>query len=105
MLSITNESDFQVGTGLVAVKFWATWCGPCKRLDPALQKMEEEFGSKMKFLSIEIEQIPSIAQKHRIRTLPTILLLKNGREINRITGLVLTEALRKAFRDFTKDIE
>ena len=101
MFAVMNESDFQVDNGLVAVKFWATWCGPCKRLEPSISKMEQEFEGD-KFLSIEIDQVPTIAQKYRIRTLPTILLLKNGREVNRITGLVLTEPMRKAFKDFTK---
>lgn len=101
MFAVMNESDFQVDNGLVAVKFWATWCGPCKRLEPSISKMEQEFEG-VKFLSIEIDQVPTIAQKYRIRTLPTILLLKNGREVNRITGLVLTEPMRKAFKDFTK---
>lgn len=100
MLAITNESDFQVETGLVAVKFWATWCAPCKRMEPTLVKMEQEFGDNVKFYSVEIDQVPVIAQKFRIRTLPTVLFLKNGREVNRITGLVLTEPLRKAFKDF-----
>jgi thioredoxin 1 len=102
MLTITNESDFQPELGLVAVKFGAEWCGPCKKLEPNFLKIEEEF-SNVKFMTVDVDQIPSIAQKYRIRTLPTILLLKNNKEINRINGLALIDPLRKAFRDFSKE--
>ena len=100
MLAITNESDFEISSGVVAVKFWAAWCAPCKRMSPIIEKMESEFES-VKFLSIDVDQVPAIAQKYKVRMLPTLLILKNGMEKNRINGLVLTEPLRKAFREAT----
>lgn len=101
MIAITNESDFNIDNDkLVAVKFWASWCGPCKQMNPSIKKIEDEF-SNVKFLSVEIEQVPEIAQRFRIKSLPSILLLKDGQEVKRINGLVLIEPLRKAFRDLT----
>jgi len=102
MYAITNESDFNIDSGLVAVKFWATWCAPCKRMEPVIKKMELEFG-KVKFISVDIDQVPSIAQKYRIRSLPALILFKNGQETNRINGLVLTSPLRKALRELAID--
>jgi len=102
MQAITNESDFNIDSGLVAVKFWAAWCAPCKRMEPVIRKMESEF-EKVKFISIDIDQVPVIAQKYRIRGLPSLLLFKNGHEVNRINGLVLTSPLRKAFKDLAKE--
>lgn len=104
MQAIINESDFNTDDKLIAVKFWASWCGPCKQMNPSIDKMEKEFPN-VKFVSIEIEQVPSIAQKFRIQSLPTLLLLKNGKEEKRIKGLTLTEPLRKAFRDLTSGEE
>jgi thioredoxin 1 len=101
MIAITNESDFNIDNDkLVAVKFWASWCGPCKQMNPSIKKIEEEFPN-VKFLSVEIEQVPEIAQRFRIKSLPSILLLKDGQEVKRINGLVLMDPLRKAFRDLT----
>ena len=101
MIAITNESDFNIDNDkLVAVKFWASWCGPCKQMNPSIKKIEEEFPN-VKFLSVEIEQVPEIAQRFRIKSLPSILLLKDGQEVKRINGLVLMDRLRKAFRDLT----
>lgn len=101
MIAITNESDFNIDNDkLIAVKFWASWCGPCKQMNPSIKKIEDEFPN-VKFLSVEIEQVPEIAQRFRIKSLPSILLLKDGQEVKRINGLVLIEPLRKAFRDLT----
>ena len=101
MFSILNESDF-ITTGTTVVKFWAAWCGPCKKISPLLDKLEPEFPT-IKFLSVDIEQVPTLAKKYKVKMLPTIVILKNGREINRVNGLVLTEPLRKAFKDAIKD--
>lgn len=104
MQAITNESDFQTDNKLMAIKFWASWCGPCKQMNPSIAKMEKEFPN-IKFVSVEIEQVPEIAQRFRVKSLPSLLLLKNGQEIKRFNGMTLIEPLRKAFRDLTKDEE
>jgi len=100
MLSVINESDFKVNNGIYAVKFWATWCQPCKVLNPTLEKLESEF-TDIKFLSIDVDQIPTLAQEYKIKTVPTILVFDNGKEINRIVGLSLIEPMRKIFRDLS----
>lgn len=101
MQAIINESDFNIDNKYTAVKFWASWCGPCKAIEPHIKKMEEEF-PQVNFVSVEIEQVPEIAQKYRVRSLPSLLLLKNGEEVQRINGAVLVTPLRKAFNDLTQ---
>ena len=98
MQAITNESDFNTEDKLIAVKFWASWCGPCKAIEPHIKKMEEEF-PQVKFVSIEIEQVPEIAQKYKVRSLPSLLLIKDGEEVQRVNGAVLLAPLRKVFND------
>lgn len=102
MLNIVDENEFNPESGLIAIKFEADWCGPCKKMEPQMYKIEEEFSNDIKFLTIDVDKVPSIAQRYRIRTLPTVLLLNNNQEINRINGVTLIEPLRKAFRDFLK---
>ena len=101
MQAVTNESDFNTDSKYTAVKFWASWCGPCKAMDPHIKKIESEY-PQVKFLSVEIEQVPEVAQKFRVRSLPSLLLLKNGQEVQRINGAVLIAPLRKAFNDLTQ---
>jgi thioredoxin 1 len=105
MRSIMNESDFDENSKkMIAVKFWASWCGPCKAIEPNVQKMEKEF-ENVDFVSVDVDQVPALAKKYKIKSLPSLLLIKGGNEINRINGNVLIEPLRKAFRDLTKDEE
>ena len=100
MLSIINESDFRVDSGVFVVKFWATWCQPCKLFEPTLKKLEDEFND-LTFLSIDVDQVPSLAQEYKIRTVPTILIIQDGSEINRVVGLSLIEPMRKIFRELS----
>jgi thioredoxin 1 len=100
MISVTSESDFQVSSGLYLVKFWATWCGPCKRMEPMLKQLESEF-TMLKFLSVDVDQTPTLAQKFRVKTIPTLLIINNGVETNRVVGLSLIDPLRKVLREAT----
>jgi len=100
MRSITNESDFNVDNGFFAVKFWSTWCQPCKAFAPKVASLDEEFND-VDFISIDIDQVPSLAQKYKVRSLPTLLIIENGNEVNRIEGLQLIAPMRKILRDLT----
>lgn len=102
MLSIVNESDLNVDNDIYVIKFWATWCQPCKMMVPSLNKLEKEFPN-INFVSVDIDQVPILAKKYKIRTVPTLLVFKDGEEINRILGLSLITPLRKIFRDITSD--
>ena len=85
-------------SGLCAIKFEATWCGPCKAFEPNLKKIQSEFPN-FRFTSVNVDNDPQLAKEYKIRSLPTVILLNDGSEIGRVTGAVLMEPLRKAFRD------
>ena len=93
----------ELESGVCALKFSATWCGPCKKMEPTVERLELEF-PKAKFISVDIDEEPALAQKYKVRTLPTILIVKNGQEVNRITGMSLIEPLRKIFRDVMEEV-
>ena len=98
MLSIANESDFNVAHGLYAVKFWATWCQPCKIYAPTVEKLDGEF-ENISFLSIDADQVPQIVKQFKIRSLPTVLILSDGEEVERILGMQLIEPMRSKLRE------
>lgn len=103
MQAITNEFDFDpTKENLVVLKFWAAWCGPCKRMDPILSKLEKEFDT-IKFLSVDIDKIHSLGQRYQVRSLPTLIFLKNGLEFKRINGLSMASALRSSLAEFAKE--
>lgn len=84
--------------GFCAIKFEAKWCGPCKSFEPNLKKIQSEF-TTFRFYTINVDDSPQLAKQYKIRSLPTVILLKDGNEIGRVTGAVLLEPLRKVFRD------
>ena len=98
MISVINESDFNIDHGLYAVKFWAPWCGPCRLMDPMIKKLEDEF-KDVNFLSIDIDQpgLSQLAKKFEIRSIPTLLLIKDGEVFNEIIGTHQLKSLRLSF--------
>ena len=63
----------------VVVDFFATWCGPCKAMAPALEEVANEMKGKIKVAKIDVDQNPEIAQQYRIQAMPTLLLFKDGK--------------------------
>lgn len=100
MLSIANENDFNFDTHKYSVlKFWATWCGPCKVFAPVVGKLNDEFES-INFYSVDVDQVPALARKFKIKTVPTLVFLEGGEEVNRITGMQMIKPLRAELRKF-----
>lgn len=88
--------------GISLVKFSATWCAPCKVVAKTIDKIKTEF-TDVKFQEIDVDDNPILAKDYKIRSVPTVILLKNGEEVTRLIGSVKIDALRKALRDVLKD--
>lgn len=79
-------------TGKVLVDFYAEWCGPCKMLTPIINEAATNLDSKgVKVIKVDVDQHSDLAIKYNIRGIPTVLVLNDGQEINRRSG-VMTEA-------------
>ena len=72
----------------VLVDFWAPWCGPCKALNPILEKVENEVGGKIRIVKVNIDESPEIASKYSIMSIPTLLFFKDGTVMEQLVGLV-----------------
>jgi len=88
----------EIDAGICAVKFGASWCAPCKLIEPSFKKMKSEF-QNIRFLSVDVDSDPSDAKQYRIRSLPTVILFRDGQEINRLVGAAMIDSLRKSIRD------
>ncbi|MBN8707529.1 MAG: thioredoxin [Bacteroidetes bacterium] len=70
----------------VLVDFWAAWCGPCKMIAPILEEMSAEYAGKLKIAKVDVDSNPVIATKYGIRSIPTLLVFKNGVVVDQIVG-------------------
>ncbi len=62
----------------VLVDFWATWCGPCQAIAPTLEEIADDYEGKIKVVKIDIDQNPDTAAQYNVRSIPTLLIFKNG---------------------------
>ena len=89
--SIQELSDMnfaaQVKSGVTLVDFWASWCMPCKMMAPILNEVADEIGERAKVAKLNVENHRSASAKYGVRNIPTMILFKNGKEINRFVGV------------------
>ena len=90
-----TDSDFQkqVSKGVTLVDFWASWCMPCKMMAPVLNEVAGEAGGQYKICKLNIEEHKRMAFHYNVRSIPTILLFRNGKEVARIVGVKSKEYL------------
>jgi thioredoxin 1 len=88
ILTLTNN-NFETFTKnrIVLVDFWATWCGPCRMMAPVLNDVSKELTGNKHVGKVDIEKYQHLAKKYKVKSIPTMILLKNGQEINRFVGV------------------
>lgn len=88
MAKALNYDNFQSGieAGLVLVDFWATWCGPCKMLAPTIEELAEEYEDRVSVCKVDVDECPELAARFNIYSIPTVLLFKDGEEVEHMIG-------------------
>jgi thioredoxin 1 len=80
----------------VLVDFWAEWCGPCKRLAPAVDALATDFAGQVTIGKLNVDENPNTTIKFSVRGIPALLLFKDGQVVESIVGLVAKEEIKKA---------
>ena len=95
----TVEFNELAGEGVVLADFFSTTCGPCKMLSFVLNDVEKALGDKVKILKVDFDKNKDLTEKYAVKGYPTIIILKDGVEVKRMTGLQQKPALIKAIEE------
>ncbi len=88
VITLTQQNFKSVTqNGIVLVDFWAAWCMPCKMMAPILNEIAEETAGDAKICKLNIEEQQALANTFKVRSIPTMILFKNGKEVDRVVGV------------------
>ncbi|MDH7563932.1 MAG: thioredoxin [Candidatus Bathyarchaeota archaeon] len=83
---------------LVLIDFWAAWCGPCRALAPTIEQLAAEYAGKVFVGKLDVDENPATAERFQIFSIPTVLVIKNGCEVERIVGCVPKQHIENALK-------
>lgn len=94
-----SDAEFQstvleAGTPVV-VDFWAPWCGPCRMVSPIVEELSNEYGEKVRFAKMNTDDNETTSTQFGIWSIPTLIIFKDGKEINRLVGFAPKEQLKR----------
>jgi len=110
MVIVLNKKNFErevvEGDIPVIVDFWAPWCGPCQVMGPIFENLSEgkNFEGKLKFCKINVDDENEIASRYGIQGIPCLVIMRGGKEVDRIVGLMPKDLLKKRINEILNEI-
>jgi thioredoxin 1 len=99
VLQVTDDSfeSEVLGSDIPAlVDFWASWCGPCRAIAPVVEELAEQYAGKLKVAKLNVDESPKTPGQYGIRAIPTLIIFKDGKVADQITGAVSKSHLEAA---------
>ena len=97
---ITNDNfESVMNSGKpVVLDFWATWCGPCKKISPVIEELAEQYADQVIVGKVDVEENDDISFKYGIRNIPTVLFIKDGQVVDKIVGATAKAAYEEKIK-------
>lgn len=92
------HSQVLQSANLVLVDFTAVWCGPCKMLEPILKELADQWAGKVHIVKVDVDQNPELAMQYNVMGVPTVMLFRDGKVLERVTGYQPKERLLKVLQ-------
>jgi thioredoxin 1 len=88
-----DKFDAEVGAkGVAVVDFWATWCGPCKRVAPIIEELATQFAGKARIYKMDVDNNQGAPARFGVMSIPTVVFFKDGKEVDRVVGVQTKQA-------------
>jgi thioredoxin 1 len=102
VVTVTDDNFGEVtgGAELTMVDFWATWCGPCRMIAPIVEQLAETYAGQIKVGKLDVDSNPRTAAQFGVRSIPTILFLKQGKVVDTVVGAVPRQALETKIQQY-----
>ena len=94
-LTDTSFDEAVVEHSALVVDFWAPWCGPCRAIAPTLEALGEEYAGRVAIAKVNVDEEPTLAARYQVRSIPTLLFIKEGRVVDQLVGAVPRAQLTK----------
>lgn len=100
-ITVTDETFDEVvrQNPKMVVDFWASWCGPCQIMSPIIDELAEEYAGKITFGKLNVDENPLISERYGVMSIPTLLVMKNGKEVDRIVGAMPKERVKEKLQE------
>ena len=97
----TFATDVERSPLPVLVDAWAPWCGPCRMIAPVIDELAGQMAGRVRFAKVNVDENPATASRFNVRSIPTLLVLKGGREVDRIVGVEPKSEIARRLAQFT----
>ena len=94
-LTETSFDEAVVEHSALVVDFWAPWCGPCRAIAPTLEALGQEYAGRVAIAKVNVDEQPILASRYQVRSIPTLLFLKDGKVVDQVVGAVPKAQLTK----------
>ncbi|MEX0890966.1 MAG: thioredoxin [Gemmatimonadota bacterium] len=101
-ISVTDgnfATEIEGADGLSMVDFWAAWCGPCRMVAPVVEQLAQEYEGRLKVAKLDVDANQQTAAKFNIRSIPSILLFKDGKHVDTVVGAVPKNLLERKIQE------